>query len=88
MQRSLAQGRCRGHLDFGRDGGHGCRINLAAERRVGKSSRPRARGSELSTASAFLASNHAWDAGLKSLKDMGGHTVGIVQVGGPIHYGG
>jgi NitT/TauT family transport system substrate-binding protein len=36
--------------------------------------------------SASLASNHAWDAGITTLKDMANHTVGIVQVGGPIHY--
>lgn len=35
---------------------------------------------------AFIVSNHAWNAGLRSLKDMAHHTIGIVQVGGPIHY--
>src|ERR1700761_4763720 len=31
---------------------------------------------------AILASNQAWDGGLKSLKDLGNRTIGIVQVGG------
>jgi NitT/TauT family transport system substrate-binding protein len=35
---------------------------------------------------AILASNQAWDGGLKSLKDLGNRTVGIVQAGGPVHY--
>jgi NitT/TauT family transport system substrate-binding protein len=35
---------------------------------------------------AFVISNKAYDAGFKSLKDMSGHSVAIVQVGGPIHY--
>ena len=35
---------------------------------------------------AFVISNHAWDAGFKGYKDMGGHSVAVVQVGGPIHY--
>ena len=36
--------------------------------------------------SAIIASNQAWDAGLRSLKDLANRAVGIVQVGGPIHY--
>lgn len=35
---------------------------------------------------AFVISNHAYDAGFKGYKDMGGHSVAIVQIGGPIHY--
>jgi NitT/TauT family transport system substrate-binding protein len=35
---------------------------------------------------AIVASNEGWDKGVKSLKDLGNRTVGIVQVGGPIHY--
>lgn len=35
---------------------------------------------------AFVVSNRAYEAGLKSYKDMAGHSVAIVQVGGPIHY--
>jgi NitT/TauT family transport system substrate-binding protein len=35
---------------------------------------------------AYLASNHAWDAGLKSFKDFGGHTVAVTQIGSGYHY--
>ena len=35
---------------------------------------------------AYLASNSAWDAGLKSFKDFGGHTVAVTQIGSGYHY--
>jgi len=35
---------------------------------------------------AILVSNQAWDKGLRSLKDLAGRNVAIVQIGGPIHY--
>lgn len=35
---------------------------------------------------AYLASNQAYDAGLKSLSDLAGRTVGITQVGSTFHY--
>jgi NitT/TauT family transport system substrate-binding protein len=35
---------------------------------------------------AYLAGNHAFDAGLKSLKDLPGHSVGVTQVGSTFHY--
>ncbi len=35
---------------------------------------------------AFLASNKAWAAGLKSLKDMPGHSFAVSQIGSPPHY--
>jgi NitT/TauT family transport system substrate-binding protein len=34
----------------------------------------------------FVISNHAYEGGFKGYKDMAGHSVAIVQVGGPIHY--
>src|SRR6185437_10560592 len=34
----------------------------------------------------FVASNKAYDAGLKSVKDLPGHNVAIVQVGTSLHY--
>jgi NitT/TauT family transport system substrate-binding protein len=34
----------------------------------------------------FLVSNHAWDAGLRSYKDLGGHSVAVTTVGSPTHY--
>ena len=35
---------------------------------------------------AFVVANRAYDAGLKSYKDLTGHSVAVVQVGGPIQY--
>jgi NitT/TauT family transport system substrate-binding protein len=35
---------------------------------------------------AFVASNKAWDAGFRSLKDMPGHSFALTQIGSPIHY--
>ena len=34
----------------------------------------------------ILVSNHAWDAGLQSYKDLGGHSVAVTTVGSPTHY--
>jgi NitT/TauT family transport system substrate-binding protein len=34
----------------------------------------------------FLASNKAWDAGLRSLKDMPRHSFAVSQIGSPPHY--
>jgi NitT/TauT family transport system substrate-binding protein len=35
---------------------------------------------------AYLISNHAYETGLKSLRDVGGRTVGLTQAGTPGHY--
>lgn len=35
---------------------------------------------------AFLASRNAFDTGLKSLKDIGGHSVAVTQIGSGYHY--
>ena len=35
---------------------------------------------------AYLVSAHAWDGGLRSLKDFAGHSFGVSQVGSPPHY--
>jgi NitT/TauT family transport system substrate-binding protein len=34
----------------------------------------------------FIASIHGWEAGLRSVKDFPGHTVGLSQIGSPPHY--
>jgi len=34
----------------------------------------------------YVASKHAWDAGLKTIKDLAGHSVAITQIGTPLHY--
>ena len=81
----VAQGVVAGDLDFGTTAATAAAYNLAAKgglKIIGGEGRevPSFHGA------AFLASNQAWNAGLKSLKDMEHHTIGIVQVGGPIHY--
>jgi NitT/TauT family transport system substrate-binding protein len=82
---SVAQGVVAGDLDIGATAATAAAYNLAAGgglKIIG------GQGREVPTfhGSAFLASNHAWDSGTTSLKDMANHTIGIVQVGGPIHY--
>lgn len=37
-------------------------------------------------ANAIVASNKAYDAGLKKLKDLAGHSVGVTQIGSSLHY--
>ena len=81
----VAQGVVAGALDFGTTAATAAAYNLAAK---GGLKIIAGQGREVPTfhGSAFLASNQAWNAGLKSLKDMEHHAIGIVQVGGPIHY--
>ena len=33
-----------------------------------------------------VASNRAWDDGLRSFKDLGGHSIAVTQIGTPLHY--
>jgi NitT/TauT family transport system substrate-binding protein len=35
---------------------------------------------------AILISNHAWDAGLRSYKNLAGHSVAVTTIGSPTHY--
>jgi NitT/TauT family transport system substrate-binding protein len=35
---------------------------------------------------AIVASNRAAEAGLKTFRDLAGHTLGVAQIGGPAHY--
>ncbi len=82
---SVAQGVVAGDLDIGATAATAAAYNLAA---TGGLKIIGGQGREVPTfhGSAFLASNKAWDAGIRSLKDMQNHVVGIVQIGGPIHY--
>jgi NitT/TauT family transport system substrate-binding protein len=82
---SVAQGVVAGSLDFGTTAATAAAYNLAAK---GGLKIIAGLGREVPNfhGSAFLASNRAWNAGLKSLKDMEHHSIGIVQIGGPIHY--
>ena len=82
---SVAQGVVSGALDVGATAATAAAYNLAAKgglKIIGGQGRevPSFHGA------AIIASNEGWDKGVKSLKDLGGRTIGIVQVGGPIHY--
>lgn len=82
---SVAQGVVAGALDIGATAATAAAYNLAAKgglKIIGGQGRevPGFHGA------AILASNQAWDGGLRSLKDLAGRNIGIVQVGGPIHY--
>jgi len=82
---TTVQGVVAGDLDVGATAASAAAYNLGAKgalKIIGGQSRevPGFNGS------AFLASDHGWDTGLRSLKDLGNRTVGIVQAGGPIHY--
>jgi NitT/TauT family transport system substrate-binding protein len=82
---SVAQGVVAGALDIGATAATAAAYNLAAK---GGLIIIGGQGREVPTfhGAAILASNNAWDGGLKSLKDLANHTIGIVQVGGPVHY--
>ncbi|HWE75108.1 MAG TPA: ABC transporter substrate-binding protein [Stellaceae bacterium] len=82
---SVAQGVVAGALDIGLTAATAAAYNLAAK---GGLKITGGQGREVHgwQGAAILASNPAWDAGLKSYKDLGNRTIGIVQVGGPIHY--
>ncbi|HXR88288.1 MAG TPA: ABC transporter substrate-binding protein [Stellaceae bacterium] len=82
---SVAQGVVAGALDIGATAATAAAYNLGAKgglKIIG------GQGREVPTfhGAAIVASNEGWDKGVKSLKDLGNRTVGIVQVGGPIHY--
>jgi NitT/TauT family transport system substrate-binding protein len=82
---SVAQGVVAGALDVGATAATAAAYNLGAKgglKIIG------GQGREVPTfhGAAIVASNGGWDKGVKSLKDLGGRHVGIVQVGGPIHY--
>jgi NitT/TauT family transport system substrate-binding protein len=82
---SVAQGVVAGALDIGATAATAAAYNLGAKgglKIIG------GQGREVPTfhGAAIVASNAGWEKGVKSLKDLGDRTVGIVQVGGPIHY--
>ncbi len=82
---SVAQGIVAGDLDFGASAATAAAYNLAAK---GELKIIGGQGREVPGfhGAAMIASNRAWDGGFKSLKDMGNRAIGIVQVGGPVHY--
>jgi len=82
---SVAQGVVSGALDIGATAATAAAYNLAAKgglKIIGGQGRemPGFHGA------AVLVSNQAWDGGLRSLKDLAGRNIAIVQIGGPIHY--
>src|SRR5579862_4878009 len=82
---TIVTGIAGGDLDFGVTAVNGAFYSLAAQGAI-----KLVAGTVLDVPGfqqyAFVISNHAWDAGFKGYKDMAGHSVAIVQVGGPIHY--
>jgi NitT/TauT family transport system substrate-binding protein len=82
---SVAQGVVAGALDIGLTAATAAAYNLAAK---GGLMIIGGQGREVPgwQGAAILASNEAWDRGLKAYKDLANRTIGIVQVGGPIHY--
>ncbi|HEY3918896.1 MAG TPA: ABC transporter substrate-binding protein [Stellaceae bacterium] len=82
---SVAQGVVAGALDIGLTAATAAAYNLAAK---GGLKITGGQGREVAgwQGAAILASNEGWDKGLKSYKDLGNRTIGIVQVGGPVHY--
>jgi len=74
-----------GDVDFGSTGMTAAFFNLAAQgtlRIIGAGTWERKGFQSI----GFMVSNQAYDAGVHSLKDMTGHSVGLTQVGTPLHY--
>ena len=74
-----------GALDFGGAGASGGLFNLAGQMRIIAGGVHEAPGFQ---GLAVVVSNHAWDGGLKSFRDLGAHlqSFAVTQVGGPTHY--
>jgi NitT/TauT family transport system substrate-binding protein len=72
-----------GDLDFGATGLSGAFYNLAAQLRVVAGHIYEAPGFR---GTALIASNRAWEAGLKGYRDLPGHSVAVTQIGTPLHY--
>jgi NitT/TauT family transport system substrate-binding protein len=82
----VAVGVVSGDLDFGVMGTSAGMFSLGAQgalRLIGGNQRevPHFQGFGL------VVSNHIYDAGLKSYKDLGGHSATVTQIGSPPHYG-
>jgi NitT/TauT family transport system substrate-binding protein len=74
-----------GDIDFGSTGMTAAFFNLAAQgtlRIIGAGTWERKGFQSI----GFMVSNQAYAAGVHSLKDMTGHSVGLTQVGTPLHY--
>jgi NitT/TauT family transport system substrate-binding protein len=74
-----------GDLDFGSTGMTAAFLNLAAQgtlKIIGAGTWERKGFQSI----GFMVSNQAYAAGVHSLKDMAGHSVGLTQVGTPLHY--
>ena len=74
-----------GDVDFGSTGITAAFLNLAAQgtlKIIGAGTWERKGFQSI----GFMVSNQAYAAGVHSLKDMAGHSVGITQIGTPLHY--
>jgi NitT/TauT family transport system substrate-binding protein len=74
-----------GDVDVGITGLTGAFYNLAGKGAV-KIIAAQSREEKGHHLTAYLANNTAYDKGLKGLKDLPGHSVGITQVGSTFHY--
>jgi NitT/TauT family transport system substrate-binding protein len=74
-----------GSVDFGATGLSGAFYNLAGQGalRIIAGHIYEAQGFRSTT---VVASNRAWEAGLKEFRDLGGHSVAVTQIGTPLHY--
>ncbi|HXQ51736.1 MAG TPA: ABC transporter substrate-binding protein [Stellaceae bacterium] len=74
-----------GAIDFGGAGTSGGLFNLGGQVRIVAGGIHEAPGFQ---GLAMVASNRAWDGGLKSYRDLGAHlkTFAVTEVGGPTHY--
>jgi NitT/TauT family transport system substrate-binding protein len=74
-----------GDVDFGSTGITAAFLNLAAQGtlKIIGAGTWESKGFQ---SIGFMVSNQAYAAGVHSLKDMAGHSVGITQVGTPLHY--
>jgi NitT/TauT family transport system substrate-binding protein len=74
-----------GDIDFGSTGMTAAFLNLAAQgtlKIIGAGTWEHQGFQSI----GFMVSNQAYDSGVHSLKDMTGHSVGLTQVGTPLHY--
>ncbi len=81
----VAVGVVSGDLDFGIAGISGGFYSLAAQGAL-RIIAGYIREAPSFKATAYVVSNRAWAAGMRSLKDFPGHSVGVIQVGTSQHY--
>ena len=74
-----------GAIDFGVTGVSAGLYNLAGQGAV-KIVAAQAHEAKGYQVNGFIVSNAAFDAGLTSFKELGGHSIAVAQIGSPLHY--